>query len=163
LATLKGHTGDVLCLAFAPDGKALASGSGVMTRLRLSPEAIPESKWQPKSKKQDPFLRVLRSPREGAEKAEKAVHVSGEVKLWDVTTGQVRATLRPHAGRVSCVAFTPDGKTLASGSGVLNPNTGEYVSGEVRLWCALTGEERATLRGHAGLVHCVMFTADSKT
>jgi WD40 repeat protein len=57
----------------------------------------------------------------------------GAVKLWDVATGRERATLlnpffagRPEKGRfrVESLAFTPDGRTLASGS----------YDGRIRLW-----------------------------
>jgi len=38
------------------------------------------------------------------------------IRIWDVATGEGRATLTGHAGRVMAVTFSPDGKSLASGS-----------------------------------------------
>src|SRR4029079_4734515 len=38
------------------------------------------------------------------------------LKLWDVTTQKLLATLEGHSSSVNAVAFSPDGKTLASGS-----------------------------------------------
>jgi WD40 repeat protein len=40
----------------------------------------------------------------------------GEVKLWDLATRKELPTLGDHLGCVSSVAFSPDGKTLATGS-----------------------------------------------
>jgi len=48
------------------------------------------------------------------------------------------------------VAFSPDGKALASGG---QDNT-------VRVWDAETGRELAVLRGHDNTVHSVVYTRD---
>lgn len=38
------------------------------------------------------------------------------MRLWDPATGQATATLFGHAEFVTSMAFSPDGRTLASGS-----------------------------------------------
>jgi WD40 repeat protein len=53
---------------------------------------------------------------------------------------------------VWCLAFSPDGKLLASGSS----------DRTIKLWDVATGKERATLRGHAGEVSSVCFSPDGK-
>src|SRR5437868_4835428 len=54
------------------------------------------------------------------------------------------------------VAFSPDGKTLASGSG--GPGWGA-----IKLWDLATSKERATLQGYKERVFSVAFSPDGKT
>jgi WD40 repeat protein len=52
----------------------------------------------------------------------------GEVKLWDLATGNLKADLKGHGAWVECVAFSPDGKTLVSAGGYWEG------PGEIKLW-----------------------------
>src|SRR5262245_6392713 len=81
-----------------------------------------------------------------------AAAVSDTVKLWDAETGQERLTLRAP-GTVTCLAFSPDGRRIATGG----------FDKKVRLWDADTGQELFTLEGHQVPVTCVAFSPDGDT
>lgn len=86
----------------------------------------------------------------------RALATGGEdraVRLWDVATGQVRATLEGHTDAVKSVAFSPDGKTLATGGG----------DRTAKLWDVAGGHERAMLAGHQNAINSVAFSPDGKT
>ena len=51
------------------------------------------------------------------------------------------------------MAFSPDGKTVVSGSNDKN----------IKLWSVETGQEIKTLVGHSDAVHSVAFSPDGKT
>ena len=64
-----------------------------------------------------------------------------------------KQTLNGHASPVRSVAFSPDGRTLATGS---DDNT-------VKLWDIANGKELRTLEGHADVVSSVAFSPDGRT
>ncbi|MEW5959909.1 MAG: NB-ARC domain-containing protein, partial [Chloroflexota bacterium] len=72
----------------------------------------------------------------------------GEIRLWQVATGQRAGLCRGHANAVQSVAFSPDGRLLASGS----------KDQTVRLWDAYTGQCLNTLPGHTDWVRSVAFS-----
>jgi WD40 repeat protein len=136
-------------VAFAPDGKRLALGQADGGLLIQS-----LSGGRPKEFEHGPGLGML--PSGLAYSPDGRTLASGGhgpgVKLWDVATGAIKATLEGHWSPVGSLAFSRDGKTLASGS----------TDGDVRLWDVATGLERATLAGHSSEVRGLAFTPDGR-
>ena len=78
---------------------------------------------------------------------------STAIRLWDVSTGDLLFTLSGHANGVLSIAFSPDGKTLASAS----------RDRTIRLWDVSTGDHIRTLTGHTEGVWNVLFSRDGET
>jgi len=66
---------------------------------------------------------------------------------------QEEATLKGHADGVHVVAYSPDGKTLASGS----------YDGTMKLWEVGSGKELSMIKGHVAPVWSVAYSPDGKT
>jgi len=74
----------------------------------------------------------------------------GTVRLWDCTTGRLKAALHGHQNEVCSVTFSPDGQTLASAS---DDHT-------VRLWDTTSQRQLAVLHGHTDAVNHALFSPD---
>ena len=95
--------------------------------------------------------------------SERIIGVRGEAR--DAETGQRLLTLEGHREPVLPLAYSPDGKLLASVSGDWgNPNKprNEAGPGEIKLWNAETGKEIVTLGDHADRIFSVAFSPDGK-
>ncbi len=158
--TRERHTRAVLSVAFSPDGKRLASGSADHTVKVWDAETDQETLTL--EGHHGPVLSVTFSPdgkrlaSAGGEPpvgdaAHRLTH-PGELKLWDAKTGQETLTLKGHTDFVNRVAFSPDGKRLASAG----------QDGMVKVWDAATGRETRTLKGRSGAVNCLAFSPDGK-
>ncbi len=81
--------------------------------------------------------------------------VASSIGIWiyDARTWEALDLLPRHWGDALSMSYSPDGRTLASGS---DDNT-------VILWDVNTGEERRTLTGHTDWVRSVSFSPDGRT
>jgi WD40 repeat protein len=79
------------------------------------------------------------------------VHESSDVLLWNTSKGDLPTALKGHSDRVCCIAFTPDGERLLSGS----------ADSTIKTWKASNGELEGTMVGHDGDVLCMSVASDN--
>lgn len=82
----------------------------------------------------------------------------GEVRVWDAASGKQLLHFKDQTETVHGLAFSPDGKRIASGSGKI----GQKKSGEVKIWDAANGEVLVNVKGRNEWVHCLSFSPDGK-
>ena len=139
-----GHTSTVRALAYSPEGSYIATGaddyevriwdagSGRLLSKFVDAEGVETTCWS-----------VAISPQGGR----LAAAFGNSIQAADVVTGRRRQILRGHAVRVYSLAYSPDGRRLASAS----------KDGTVRLWDTDTGRELLRLSGHSDWVSTVAF------
>jgi WD40 repeat protein len=74
------------------------------------------------------------------------------ISLWDLATGRELARWGAHQWCVRGLAFSPDGRTLASAG----------AEDVVRLWDAATGREARPAPGHRGAIQAIAFAPDGR-
>src|ERR1043166_6496619 len=72
---------------------------------------------------------------------------------------QKRAVLQGHTRPINCVAISPDGKTVVTGSYTF----AKRLIGEMRVWDPVKKEERFKLLLHTDLIDAVAISPDGKT
>ncbi|XYI01494.1 eIF2A-related protein [Sorangium sp. So ce1128] len=144
---VSGHSGPINALAWAPDGKRLASAGDDQTvriwdtstrnelaRFRGHSNAVRAVTWHPDGK-----------------------HLASAgddqtVRIWDAGTGKEIARLKGHSDWVMAVVWHPDGTLLTSAG----------KDQAVRLWDVGTGKEIACLKGHLNGVRAVTWHPGGK-
>jgi WD40 repeat protein len=142
------NLGQVTAASFSPDGKALfvAGSQGVLA-------------WDVATGKQ---LRQLSLGRHWAEsipvssdgKLVAVADTESSIVLWDLTTGkEARRLSTPHRGRAGKIAFSPDGKSLAS--------TG-WADHQICFYDVVSGKPLSPSGGHASEVSGLAVSPDGK-
>ena len=148
------YPGDVASVAFSPDGRWFAAGSGAL--LERGSVKI----WNARTWRVSQLLQGFKSDVESvAFSPDNTRIVTGSrdraVEIWDVQTGALLRLLNGQ-GEVFAVAFSPDGRLVAAGSG----SSGSGTPGQVSVWDAQTGALLWTRKGHSERCLSVAFAPD---
>ncbi|MEW6672968.1 MAG: PDZ domain-containing protein, partial [Thermodesulfobacteriota bacterium] len=148
-----GHAGWVSAVVFSPDGRYALSGSWDATLKLWDVAGGKEVRSFPPAA----ATPAGRAGRRGApvsqaapDKYTPADVVPAPVQLAGDKLGMKMASF---AGRISSVAFSPDGRYALSGN----------WGGILTIWDIATGREVGTFKGHTDRVNAVAFTSDGKS
>ena len=153
---LIGHEDRVTSVAFSPDGSTLASASGngkiILWDTQTYSPFVLDAKTHVYDLAFKPHSNILASA--ACNKyGDNGFCNQGRITLWDVASRQPVQTLVGHRDYVSRVAFSPDGKILASGS----------WDRTILLWDAESNQPLGTpLWGHTSSVNSLAFSPDGK-
>lgn len=160
---LRGHRSTIWSVEFSPDGQMLAS-AGLDGDVFLWNPATHERVIVPLTGDANNVAAVAFSPAENIVAAAvcKEPHPKwggvchGAIQLWDLPTLEpIKPELTGHAWNVTAIAFSPDGRTPASGGG--------WKDHSVILWDLDSRQPIASpLRGHSNNVTSLAFSHDGQ-
>jgi WD40 repeat protein/serine/threonine protein kinase len=147
-------------LAFAKDGRTLVTATASGTKGKMTLWRMPVSTQLTNYPSQQYQFEVgtgfaatpdLSLAAYGAPDANGHARIS----VMDLHTGrELWTTVAAKVPLITALAFSPDGKTLASGAG--------FADSDIHLWDVATGRETGTLAGHGSWVSSLVFSPDGK-
>ncbi len=138
-------------VAFSPDGKTIAGGSGMAENGEADDAYLWDARTGrlkcvlPHSNGKTSIVFSLNGQTLAGVTSDEA---NGIVNLWNMRTGLLKS-VHQHPW-VQCLAISPDGKTLATGSS--HEIKEDNSIGEIRLWDMSTGRLLRTLQHESGII-----------
>jgi WD40 repeat protein/serine/threonine protein kinase len=137
-------------LIFSPDGRSLIDNGGASPRIwhfdppsdPALPEGHADEAW---AAAYSPDGKILATGSDDTDE-------SRTIKLWDPDTGRLLRGWSGGEGTVAALAFSPDGRSLASGHISFQNN--------VRLWDVSTGNLLGTFSGHTKGIRTIAVSPD---
>ena len=77
-----------------------------------------------------------------------------DIEIWDSLTAKLNLTLSGHSGPVNTVAWSPNGKLIASGSGGQDRT--------IRIWPVSGNSGHEVFEGHTGAIRSISYSADGR-
>lgn len=147
------HSGTIMCVAYSPDGKTLATADYGHPWVRLWDAATGVEKKKielpamDSSGQYESLHRIAFSPNG------QLIAIGGNQagRIINLATGKIIATL-PHGDAVRAVAFSGDGRLVATAS----------MDKTAKIWDVTTGNIVATLEGHINGLNAIAFSPDSR-
>jgi WD40 repeat protein len=159
------HQGAVLSMMFSPNGRSILVGSNdSVQQWDVTKATMQSSVADPQRTRTTNFVRSMAfSP--DMQMVGAAYDGNPQVYLWNIRTGDSVRTLSGHYTDVWSMAFSPDGRFLATGSGSTQMS-GKELPDEwdtsIRIWRAADGVALARLVGHGNTVRGLGWSSDGK-
>jgi WD40 repeat protein len=156
----RGHLSPVICVAFSPNGRLIASGGQAVFGLRVEGQKYETESiriWNVVSGQQQfrfggrRGCNCLTFSPDGRSLASTSMSDS-KVHVWETASGRERVALEGQKDMAWALAFAPDGSALAVGN----------MEHTIQLWDWRTGRKVGGVTGHRGWVLGLAFSADGK-